>query len=226
MFSGGPDSTTLLYDLRAEGRHVHALTFSFGEAESLNERKAAVSIVDGLEGVTHHYFDFASVLREFYGLPWPQLMRKAAGPMNNHDVSESKDVQPFGSAIALMLSASWALKNGVHEVCYAVHKNDSIFADNHSGYFSMLSDLTAACEGSAHRVVFQVPYLDLPKSDVIERGNSLGVPFDLTWSCAVGGDSHCGTCDPCRDRRMAFLVAGVEDPAPWAPITEEQPAIV
>ena len=55
-------------------------------------------------------------------------------------------------------------------------------------------------------------YTTIPKADVIRLGNKLGVPFENTWSCALGGAFHCGTCDPCVDRRMSFEVAGGEDP--------------
>lgn len=163
LYSGGPGSTVLLYDLLLRGNKVHALTFNFGEQEAGNEKSCT-------------------------------------------------SVQPFGSTITLMLAASWALRRDLRDVYYAAHLNDSAFHDNHPEYFSLLGRVTAECEGREYRMNFHTPYLAIPKADVIRLGNKLGVPFGNTWSCALGGAFHCGTCDPCVDRRMSFEVAGVEDP--------------
>ena len=43
------------------------------------------------------------------------------------------------------------------------------------------------------------------------------MPFEKTWSCYKGQDLHCGRCGTCVERREAFYLAGVEDPATYAP---------
>ena len=53
----------------------------------------------------------------------------------------------------------------------------------------------------------------MPKSEVVKLGLELGVPYQLTWSCYEGGDKPCGTCGTCIDRRNAFELNGVSDPA-------------
>ena len=50
--------------------------------------------------------------------------------------------------------------------------------------------------------------------DVIRKGMALGVPFELTLSCMQPANGkHCGRCSKCRERREAFVAAGVADPA-------------
>lgn len=44
LFSGGPDSTTLLFDLIDRGYLVHALTYNFGESEGAQERQHAEAV--------------------------------------------------------------------------------------------------------------------------------------------------------------------------------------
>jgi 7-cyano-7-deazaguanine synthase len=39
---------------------------------------------------------------------------------------------------------------------------------------------------------------------VIRLGHSLGVPFELTWSCYHDGEAPCGTCKSCVEREAAF----------------------
>lgn len=208
LLSGGADSSTLLYDLINQGKTVIALTFDFGEREGSNEMVAASRICE-LLGVEHHHYDLSVFTRDFYQLPYPQYLRK--GMTTVTAVEKSDSVQPFGSSIALILAASWAVKNDISDVYYAVHANDAQYPDNHPSYFDALSRVTSECEGEQYRIRFHTPYLSRTKSEVIAHGTSLGVPYEVTWSCARGGDQPCGTCDACIDRRMSFQLAGVED---------------
>lgn len=96
--------------------------------------------------------------------------------------------------------------------------------------------------GLAHTVKIEAPYADLGKSEIVRRGATLAVPFELTLSCMkplervqgvqeVRGHVaepfeprepleplfvHCGLCSKCRERHDAFLAAGVVDPTDYA----------
>jgi len=62
-------------------------------------------------------------------------------------------------------------------------------------------------------IAIEAPFATMHKPDVIRRGVELGVPFELTLSCMQPKDgAHCGQCSKCRERRDAFVEAGVEDP--------------
>jgi 7-cyano-7-deazaguanine synthase len=79
--------------------------------------------------------------------------------------------------------------------------------------------------GLAHDLRIDAPYAGSSKAEVIRRGLSLGVPFELTLSCmnpgvgprdssfeSRGSGLHCGLCSKCRERHDAFLELGVADP--------------
>jgi 7-cyano-7-deazaguanine synthase len=61
------------------------------------------------------------------------------------------------------------------------------------------------------------PFASLHKADVIRLGLELGVPLAATLSCMnPEGERHCGECSKCRERRDAFLDAGVDDDTVYA----------
>ena len=55
--------------------------------------------------------------------------------------------------------------------------------------------------------------MKLTKAEIVKLGASLGVPFELTWSCYAGGEKPCGHCDSCKLRAKGFAEAGVRDGA-------------
>ena len=65
-------------------------------------------------------------------------------------------------------------------------------------------------EGNPINIV--TPLINLKKTEIIQLGNKLGVPWELTWSCYSGSDLACGICDSCRLRLAAFDELGLKDP--------------
>ena len=92
------------------------------------------------------------------------------------------------------------------------------FPDASRAFFDAMQH--ALSIGVAHAVVVETPFAHLSKAEVITLGASLRVRFDLTLSCmqpvADLGGVHCGRCSKCRERRDAFVEAGVEDPTRYA----------
>lgn len=70
--------------------------------------------------------------------------------------------------------------------------------------------------GTYFTVRLSAPFVNASKADIIKRGDELGVPYNLTWSCYAGDEYHCGECPTCRARKEAFIVAGVTDPTDYA----------
>jgi len=66
-------------------------------------------------------------------------------------------------------------------------------------------------EGSG--IVVKAPFVHLLKKDIVLMGKSMGVPFELSWSCYREGEKACGVCDSCALRLRAFAEAGSPTPA-------------
>jgi len=89
------------------------------------------------------------------------------------------------------------------------------FPDATPEFFSTLA--RALSLGLAHPIEIATPLADRHKAEVIRQGAQLGVPFELTLSCMNPKNArHCGQCSKCRERRDAFIEAGVADPTPYA----------
>ncbi len=56
------------------------------------------------------------------------------------------------------------------------------------------------------------PLISLSKREIVDLGNRLEAPLELSWSCYEGGIAPCGVCEACAIRIRAFDEAGLADP--------------
>ncbi|KUO40614.1 MAG: hypothetical protein AVW05_03485 [Hadesarchaea archaeon DG-33] len=70
--------------------------------------------------------------------------------------------------------------------------------------------------GTESKLTVKNPLADKTKAEVIRLAVELGVPLELTWSCYLNRELHCGRCESCRNRKRAFEEAGVKDPTIYA----------
>lgn len=91
------------------------------------------------------------------------------------------------------------------------------YPDCRPAYFTAIQDalnmgskLFTAYHGD---IKLETPIIDLSKADIIRKGLEIGVPLELTWSCYMGLEYPCGSCDSCILRSNAFSEVGIPDPA-------------
>lgn len=120
---------------------------------------------------------------------------------------------PFRNGLMLSAAVSIAISVGASEVWYGAHADDAAgnaYPDCSSDFSNAMAK--AAYLGSGEQVIIKAPFVYETKADVVKTGLSLGVPYELTWSCYNGGDAPCGKCGTCIDRVKAFEANGVKDP--------------
>lgn len=211
--SGGIDSTTtLMIALQMASAHeVLAVSFDYGQRHS-KELDCAHKICAHL-GVEHMVMEM------------PSSHLKSALTDDTRDIprvsyseiqGESPAYVPFRNGLMLSLLTGLAASIGAQYIMAGPHAEDAenwAYADCTLEFMGAMA--AAIYVGTYNKVRLLTPLLNMTKTEVVQKGGALRAPFELTWSCYLGHEKHCGTCPTCRARRDAFTLAGMVDPTEY-----------
>lgn len=127
-------------------------------------------------------------------------------------------VVPNRNMILMSVAAGVALSAGCDRITLGVHAGDHFIYDDCRPQFIELVEKTIRAGTGSELSVF-APFLERDKSYIVREGARLGVHMENTWSCYVGGETHCGKCGTCVERIEAFILAGVPDPTEYLDTT-------
>ncbi|MBR4689199.1 MAG: 7-cyano-7-deazaguanine synthase QueC [Bacteroidales bacterium] len=205
ILSGGIDSTTMLYEY--QDRIALAVSFHYGSNHNDKEIPFAEYHCKRL-GIKHITIPL-SFMKDYFQ---SSLLQGAdAIPEGNYDDENMKStVVPFRNGIMLAIAAGLAETNGLLHVMMANHSGDhAIYPDCCPQFAESMGKAIEA--GTYEGITLDTPYTHLSKADIVKRGVSLGVDYTHTWSCYKGQQIHCGKCGTCRERKEAFILAGIAD---------------
>ena len=187
-FSGGLDSTTLLYYLLDKGYEVLALSVDYGQRHRV-ELDHAARIIEPL-GLRHEVADLSSITNLLGGSS--QTDDSVEVPLGHYAAETMKQtVVPNRNMILLSTATAWAIREKAGSVAYAAHAGDhAIYPDCRNEFAEALGGAIALADW--HEVELLRPFLDKTKEDIAKLAGELGVPLELTWSCYQGGRRHCG----------------------------------
>ena len=211
LFSGGLDSAVLL---AAEARHgiVHPLYVSTGLAWEPAERAVAARLLASspLDGRTRPLVPLDFTVRDLYA-PTHWAIRGRPPAYDTPD----EDVYLVGRNLVLLSKAGvYCAQHGIGRLALGPLAGNP-FPDARPAFFEAMA--RALSLGLDHPIEIAAPFRELHKDEVIRLGLELGVPLERTLSCMNPADgTHCGACSKCRERRNAFLAAGVEDKTAYA----------
>ena len=218
LLSGGLDSSTVLYQAKADGCDCYALSFDYQQRHR-RELQAAVAIAQAAGVVAHQVVRFDLTQWGGSALTDNQLDLPSDRPLDGMATEIPITYVPARNTIFLSFALAYAEAIDAQRVYIGVNALD------YSGYPDCRPDYLAAMqsvfqlgtrqgrEGQPIEII--APLVELRKTDIIELGNRLGVPWADTWSCYAGGDRSCGRCDSCRLRLAAFAELGLTDPVPY-----------
>lgn len=210
LFSGGLDSTTLLYALRAQGHAILPFAVHYGQRHA-KELQAAEVICQSLH-LTLRIADMRHL--GLFGLS-SQTSPAVTVPLGHYaDDTMKQTVVPNRNMVLLALATAYALQQEATAVAYAAHSGDHpIYPDCRPVFINAMREAMGVCDWQP--VTLLTPFATWSKADIVTEGGRLGVPWAQTWSCYQGQTVHCGACGTCVERREAFVLAGVEDPTEY-----------
>ena len=218
IYSGGLDSTVLLYHLRAKGHVVYALSVDYGQRHR-REIAHAEEICCQIN-VPHQIADLSLIRPLLAGssLTSPEI-EVAEGHYT--EASMKSTVVPNRNMILLAIATGYALSIGAGQIGYAAHSGDhAVYPDCRNEFADAMAKVIRLCDWKNVELIR--PFVDWTKADIVRRGVELNIPFEKTWSCYKGETIHCGRCGTCIERREAFDLANLEDPTRYA---EDAPEI-
>ncbi len=212
VFSGGVDSVCAVSYLKSK-YELHGITFSYGQKAD-NEIAAAKFFAKKL-GLKQHKIIDISFMKDLYGNSNVLTSSKRKIPSK----FEYSIVVPIRNAVFLSIASAWAFTLNASLVVYGAHTGDKYYPDCRPNFAKKLE--TAFNQGEIDGIESKLrksieiwsPYRKgLSKSDLLRSGMKiLGDSIFKTWSCYSNKKYHCGVCESCNNRKIAFQKADIID---------------
>lgn len=205
IVSGGMDSITLLYDHKDD--IALGISFDYGSNHNAREIPFAKMHCERL-GIRHITINLDFMHQYFKS----SLLEGADAIPEGHYAADNmkSTVVPFRNGIMLSIAIGIAESNGLDQVYIANHGGDhTIYPDCRPEFINAIN--SAATNGTFNNVRVVAPYTEITKGDIAKIGKRLGIDYTETWSCYKGGETHCGKCGTCVERKEALAEAGIED---------------
>ena len=198
IYSGGLDSTTLLYEYRDSIEL--AVSFDYGSKHNEKELECAAENCARLN--IPHLVIPLNFIKDYFR---SSLLQGSEEIPEGHYADENmrSTVVPFRNGIMLAIAAGLAESNDLDSVLIANHGGDhEIYPDCRPEFIDAFDE--AARNGTYNGVRIVSPYCNITKRDIALRGKALGIDYSLTYSCYKGGEKHCGRCGTCTERKEAL----------------------
>jgi len=210
LASGGLDSCIMVSELLGQARPVQPL---YVRSNLVWEQPEIQSLRRYLQEVHSPWLRDLVVLRlpltDVYGEHWST---SGQGTPAGNSADEAVFL-PGRNALLLAKAAVWCQLNDVGELALAP-LGTSPFADATQEFFDH-AEAMFNCYPATKPLRIMLPFSQFDKRRVMQRGR--GYPLELTFSCISPRDGiHCGCCNKCAERRMAFREIGLEDPTRYA----------
>lgn len=223
--SGGVDSTTCVGIAVNELGYENVSTASVFYGQKHEKELECAKKISEHYNVNHYEIDLSDVLKHSNCPLLANSTEEIAHESYAEQIAHNgegmvRTYVPFRNG--LMLSAVASLATSLYpeddvDIYLGAHADDAAgraYADCSEEFTSTMA--SAIEIGTYGKVHLKAPLVNMTKTQVVETGLKLNVPYELTWSCYEGGEKQCGTCGTCIDRRQAFKNNGTIDPVGYA----------
>lgn len=212
VFSGGIDSVCTASYLNKKFE-LYGISFSYGQKAS-KEIIAAKNFAKKLDFRQHKIVNI-DFMKQLYGDSNALTSSKKKIP-KKFDYSI---VVPIRNGVFLSIASAWAFTLNSGLVAYGAHTGDKNYPDCRPIFSKKLEfsfnqgEIDGIKSGLRKRIKIWSPFSQkLSKSDLLEIGyRNLGESIFKTWSCYSNKKFHCGVCESCNNRKLAFQNSGIKD---------------
>jgi len=212
ILSGGLDSLCLGAYLGTK-YDLYGITFSYGQRAS-NELGAARRVGKLLK-LKEHKTVKIDFMKALYGQSNVLTSTKKTLPQK----FDYSIVVPIRNAIFLSIATAWAFSLKASLVAYGAHTDDKKYPDCRPAFSKKIEaalnegEIDGISLGIRNRVRVWTPYsAGISKSSLVKAGyKKFGDNIFKTWSCYSHSKIHCGKCESCNNRKLAFVQAKIKD---------------
>ncbi len=213
IVSGGLDSSGVASYWKKQGYSLHLLTFNYGQ-RATQEISRAIELGKDIGAADHRVIDI-SFMKELYGKT--NVLTDVTKQMPSH--FQSNIIVPLRNGVFLTIAAAHAFSIGAEILAYGAHLSDQPYPDCRPEFAKLLSaalnlgDIDAIDSKAHPSITLWSPAIEgLTKDQMLKISYSiLGKSVYRTWSCYLGGETQCGRCESCNNRKMAFELARIPD---------------
>ena len=209
LASGGLDSSVLVAQLAATAQ-VHPIYVRCGLKWEAMELAGLGRFLAALKNPNVMPLTVLSIpTAAIYGDHWSITGAHVPGA----EAPDEEVLIPGRNILLIGLAAVWCSTHGVSRI--AIGSLDANpFPDATPAFFESFA--RALSIGLGRGMQIDAPFRNLHKEDIIRRFKDL--PLELTLTCMAPHDGgiHCGQCNKCRERQLAFQKAGVADRTRYA----------
>jgi len=219
LLSGGLDSSTVLYQAKADGCECYAISFDYKQRHR-RELESARAIALSADVKAHQVVNFDLTLWGGSALTDDEMELPIDRTLGEMSQNIPPTYVPARNTIFLSFALAYAETLEADRIYIGVNALDySGYPDCRLDYIQAMQEVfrlgtKQGREGNAINII--TPLIELKKTQIIQLGNKLGVPWEQTWSCYAGGENACSVCDSCRLRLAAFEELGLKDPVLYA----------
>lgn len=204
LLSGGLDSALNLALACRYRRPALALTFDYGQ-------RAAPAEVRAARELCRHYGAAHRVVK----LPWlgelaPAAIVDEATPLPTREADVGAVWVPNRNGVFVAVGASFAESFGAAAVVAGFNVEEAVQFPDNSPAFVAASN-RALRYSTAGRVKLTSYTASLDKTDIVERGLRVGLPWEYLFPCYGAGPIPCGKCSSCKRTARALERAGRPD---------------
>ena len=197
LASGGLDSTTVAYQLAAEGIEVVPIFFNYGQ-HCVETEWTRVNEVLPSEMQRPERFDISDIFRG------SQSRLICEADLWTEDIKDDDLYIPYRTMLFFAAAAARAQIVGILNVYTGfINSNHAKEIDCTAAFMNNLDELTS----TIGPVRFHSPFRYSSKADVARVAAELGVPIGRTYSCQASAQFPCGACTNCVERLCALKEA-------------------